>query len=219
MADQSGSARFQALFESALEDYEKKTGITLSKHPLAVQLQSCHSEDDITDLLQGRAKAFDIFQEKDRMLKAIKVTVSILTPLSMAASLADAVGLVRQKAQVARSTSLTPFPDIIPTCESSTGCSRYPTRCMCSSLIQNRIYRCDIQVNQVADGVISSFDVLADLLESIEHFVDRLNIYTQIAPTPALDKIVVKLLVELISTLALVTKKFGQRRLRESFLR
>jgi hypothetical protein len=53
MAAQSGSARFQALFESALKDYEKKTGITLSKHPLAVQLQSCHSEHDITDLLQS----------------------------------------------------------------------------------------------------------------------------------------------------------------------
>jgi len=134
MADQSASPRFHALVVSALQAYESKTGVTLAQYPLAVQLQSCHSEDDITDLLQGRAKAFDIFQEKDRMLKAIKVTVSILTPLSMAASLADAVGLVRQKAPVACSTSLTPFPDIIPTCESSTGCSRYPTRCMYLSL-------------------------------------------------------------------------------------
>jgi len=71
-------------------------------------------------------------------------------------------------------------------------------------------------VNQVADGVISSFDVLAGLLESIEQFVDRLDIYTQISPTPALDKIVVKWLVELIFTLALVTKKLSRRRLRES---
>jgi hypothetical protein len=76
---------------------------------------------------------------------------------------------------------------------------------------------CDIQVNQVAKGVISSFDILADLLGSIEHFVDRLNIYTRIPPTPALDKIVVKSIVELISTLAWVTRKLEKRRLREYF--
>ena len=36
---------------------------------------------------------------------------------------------------------------------------------------------------------------------------------------PALDEIVVKLMVELISTLALVTQKLKRRRLREFFLR
>ena len=35
---------------------------------------------------------------------------------------------------------------------------------------------------------------------------------------PAVDAIVVKLMVELISTLALVTRKLKKRRLRESFL-
>ena len=35
---------------------------------------------------------------------------------------------------------------------------------------------------------------------------------------PALDEIVVKLMVELISTLALVTRKLERRRSRESFL-
>jgi hypothetical protein len=75
--------------------------------------------------------------------------------------------------------------------------------------------RCDVQVNQAANGVISSCDVLADLLESIEHFVDRLIVYTAISPTPAIDKIVIDLIVGLISTLALVTRKLNQRRSRE----
>ena len=109
MADQSGPARFQALFESALQDYERKTGITLAQHPLAVDLQDCHSIDDITTLLQGRTQAFSDFRERDRMMKAIKTTVSILNPLSDAASLADVVGLVRQNALIAFSTSLTFF--------------------------------------------------------------------------------------------------------------
>jgi hypothetical protein len=67
----------------------------------------------------------------------------------------------------------------------------------------------------VANGVISSFHVLADLLESIEHFVDRLKVYTEISPTPSITKIVVGQIVELISMLALVTRKLNQRRSRE----
>jgi hypothetical protein len=112
MAEQPESARFRALFDAALRNYHKQTGIELSKdskHPLAVQLRNLHSEDDITKLLQGRAKALDTIREKDRMLKAIKATVSVLTPLSGAVSFADAVGLVRQGTLVASSTSLTIF--------------------------------------------------------------------------------------------------------------
>jgi hypothetical protein len=74
-------------------------------------------------------------------------------------------------------------------------------------------------VIQAANGVITSYDGLADILESIESFVDRLRIYTETSdPIPAVDKIVVKLIVELIIALAQVTKKLKKRRARESFL-
>jgi hypothetical protein len=73
-------------------------------------------------------------------------------------------------------------------------------------------------VIQSAKGIISNCDALVDLLESIEHFLSRLNIYTQIPPTPAIDEMAVKILVELISILALVTEELKQRRSSESFL-
>jgi hypothetical protein len=73
-------------------------------------------------------------------------------------------------------------------------------------------------VIQTTNGVISSYDVLADLLQSIEHFVHHLKIYTQVSPTSAVDVILVDLIVGLISTLALVTQKLTQRRFREFFL-
>jgi hypothetical protein len=66
--------------------------------------------------------------------------------------------------------------------------------------------------------MISNWDVLADLLEFIERFLHRLRIYTQISPTPAIDKILVNLIVGLISTLVMVTQKLMQRRLREFLL-
>ena len=72
-------------------------------------------------------------------------------------------------------------------------------------------------MNQAAKGVITSYDALAEMLESIEYFVDRLRQYTETS-TPAMDKIVVKLMVGLISVLVLVTQKLKKRTLRESFL-
>ena len=57
------------------------------------------------------------------------------------------------------------------------------------------------------------------MLESIERFLNRLRMYTETSHSmPALDEVVVKLMVELFSTLALVTRKLKKRRLRESFL-
>jgi len=75
---------------------------------------------------------------------------------------------------------------------------------------------CDIRVIQAATGVHLSWDALADLLESIERFVGRLGIYTQISLAPSMVEIVVKIMVELISTLALVTEELRQRRSSES---
>jgi hypothetical protein len=91
MASQSRSAQLQVLFESALQAYQRTTGIALAQHPLAVNLQSGHSIHDITTLLQGQTQAFSDSRQRDKMMGAIKNTVSFLNPLS------DAVGLVRQK--------------------------------------------------------------------------------------------------------------------------
>jgi hypothetical protein len=70
-------------------------------------------------------------------------------------------------------------------------------------------------LNQAADGVITSCDVLANMLESIEHFVNHLRIYTETCHSMlSVDEVVVKLMVELISALALVTGKLKKRRKR-----
>jgi hypothetical protein len=60
--------------------------------------------------------------------------------------------------------------------------------------------------------------VLVDLLESIEHSMNRLNIYTKVAQTAATTEIIVKAMIELLSALALVTKQIKRRRLSTSVL-
>jgi hypothetical protein len=128
MTDQPASARFQVLLECALQEYEKTAGVTLVdiENSLAIRLQRCHSVDDITTLLQDKTKAFDDFQQHDRILKSIKATVSVLSPVSAVAAIADDAGLVRQKVMKTCLAFLTIFEGITPTCESDTFYSRYP---------------------------------------------------------------------------------------------
>ena len=66
--------------------------------------------------------------------------------------------------------------------------------------------------SQTAKGVVSSHKALAELLESIEQFVNRLDIYMRIPLSPQMVEIVVKIMVELLSILALVTKELKQRK-------
>jgi hypothetical protein len=67
-------------------------------------------------------------------------------------------------------------------------------------------------VYQAIKDVSASYDALVDIIESIEHFLARLEIYAELPPTPAMAKIIVKIIVELLSTIALVTKQIKQSR-------
>ena len=74
----------------------------------------------------------------------------------------------------------------------------------------------NIRSCQAIKGVRDSYDALVELLESIEHFLYRLDIYTKITPTVAMTEMLVKILVELLSTLALATKQVKQGKPSES---
>jgi hypothetical protein len=211
MANQTGSSRFHALFESAFQAYEKKTGISLAEHPLFVQLQSFDSVESTTTLLQNQTQAFREFRGSDRVKKLLKNTVLIVATLSTKASLGDTIGLVCQKSLMASPAALTfslqPFP---PATAIHAGLAILLS--VCAILLLLCGYHCDIQMNQAASGVTDSYDALVDLLEFIENVLSRLDIYMRIPPTPAMDDVVVKILVGLLSTLALATKELKQGR-------
>ena len=80
-------------------------------------------------------------------------------------------------------------------------------------------YPCDISLNQATKDVSTSYNALIDLLESIENFLSRLDIYTKIPLTAAMTDIVMKLLVEILSTLGLATKQAKQGLLSEPCFR
>jgi hypothetical protein len=74
-----------------------------------------------------------------------------------------------------------------------------------------------IKAYQAVRDVGASYDALLDLLEAMEH-LNRLDIYTLISPTAAMTEIMVKIMVELLSTLAVVTKQIRQKRPSQSIL-
>jgi hypothetical protein len=65
---------------------------------------------------------------------------------------------------------------------------------------------------QAAGGVSSSYDALLELFECLGSFLKRLEIYINIPPTPIMTDILVKIMIQLLSVLALATKQIRQGR-------
>ncbi|KAH8986389.1 hypothetical protein EDB86DRAFT_2246815 [Lactarius hatsudake] len=89
----AASSRFELIFEAALKSYQKQTKKDLIAHPLASQLQSCHSTSAILAVLQGQVQEFDQAHSGDeRLTKWLIPTVNVLYAFSAAVS--EGVGLV-----------------------------------------------------------------------------------------------------------------------------
>jgi hypothetical protein len=93
----SSSSNVQSLFDAALESYEKQTGMKLIDHPLARQLENCHTVDVIMDFLQQQARALTGFLgEEGKVKKSLKRAVHVLHALSTSTALGEGIGLVRR---------------------------------------------------------------------------------------------------------------------------
>jgi hypothetical protein len=67
-------------------------------------------------------------------------------------------------------------------------------------------------VLQAASRVSSSYDTLLDLFECLGNFLKRLDIYTNIPPSPIMTDLVIKIMLELLRVLAIATKQIRQGR-------
>jgi len=66
---------------------------------------------------------------------------------------------------------------------------------------------------QVVKGVIASYEILLNLFERIEFFLQRLNHYTAVRLTPAMTELLGKIMAQVLSILALSTKVMKERRI------
>jgi hypothetical protein len=75
------------------------------------------------------------------------------------------------------------------------------------------LYDTRLRPTQAATGVTASYDALADLFECVANFLRRFHIYTEkISSSQTMSDIMVKILVEVLSVLALATKQIKQGR-------
>ncbi|KAH9958860.1 hypothetical protein BC827DRAFT_1303029 [Russula dissimulans] len=63
-----------------------------------------------------------------------------------------------------------------------------------------------------AKDVSNSQDVLVDLFNRIEYFFRRLEIYTEVPPTSAMTDIIIQIMVEVLSIVAMATKELKRGR-------
>lgn len=213
----TSSSAFQSLFDAALCDYTQQTGINLATQPFALDLQHCHSADDLLKVLQERAKQFRAYRDGNRkLINCLKPIVQILHTVS---------GVL---AEASASVSTTDQPSYLiivftrlalgslPTYKGNYRWHRCSSRrtCLLSNLQR---HPCDTSVLQAAIGVSASYDTLVGLLECVGSFLDRLRIYAEIPFSPSMSNIIVKIMVEVLSVLSLATKQVKEGRLSKTF--
>jgi hypothetical protein len=64
---------------------------------------------------------------------------------------------------------------------------------------------------QAASAVSASRDLLLGLFERIENIFRRLEVYIDVPRTPGMTDAIVKVMVEILSILAIATKEINQR--------
>ena len=62
-------------------------------------------------------------------------------------------------------------------------------------------------------GVSASYDALVDLFDRVGNFLKRLRIYEETPLDPTMAHMLVRILIEVLSVLALATKQIKQGRL------
>ena len=110
MSDHSALSHLNVLFNSALQDYEAQTGISLPEHPLTERLQDCHSVDSIATVLHEQTEDFNEFQGKEKLFKSLKNAISVLHRLSAYARLGEVIGRVHLNALMGSFVRLTRNP-------------------------------------------------------------------------------------------------------------
>ena len=204
----TSSSNFQ-LIVKALADYARLTGIELEKNPFAEKIKLSNSPETILELLQEREKAFKEYRNMNRrLISCLSPAVEVLHALS--GILGEALSLVSVTCNPVNPLTWSrqaPFP---------------PAKAVFTSIdvllavrplntLFNRV-TCDLRLCQAASGVTSSYDALLELFERLGNFLKRLEIYMTIPPTMMMTDIIVKVMVEVLSVLALATKEIKQGR-------
>ena len=142
----SSSSNFQSIFDAALSEYTKQTGIDLTVHPSAQTLQNSSSVDAILALLEDKAKRFQAYRDGNRkLIKCLKPVVQVLHTVSGIFGEAASLVSLTNRGIVSDRVLTVLFPGSIPTYKSNLCCRRCPSHCAYNRYLP-RLYPCNLSV-------------------------------------------------------------------------
>jgi len=207
----SSTSNVQLIIDAALDDYTKITGTDLSKTPFATAIEQSDSTEAIIQLLHEREKVFKEYRDGNRkLINSLIPAVRVIQAFS--GIVVAPAGQVSHTYHLVTPLTVTPS-DPLSTSKRVVYWHRYSPCCKFPHYhyLLNRI-PCDEWVCQAASGVTSSYDALLELFKCLGNFLKRMEVYTTIPPTPILADVVVKIMVELLSVLALASKQIKEGR-------
>jgi hypothetical protein len=205
-------SNFASIFNAALEKYKRKTKQDLAKHPLLPRLQSCDSPEAILTVLRDQTPGLN--QSDDGLTTWVAPTVNVL--YSFSTTLGGFVRLVNIRIFPYHIVQSNIYLSGNPTGEYNLYRDWHSSPGPCVSRFPCTTYF-DI-VTQAAKNAHASRDKLVDILNCIERYFQRLEIYTAITPTTAMTDIIVDIMAEVLTILAMATKEVKRGRLSESML-
>ena len=214
------SPELKSLFETALNEFEKRAGTNLVRHRIIDELANCGSADSVVDVLQEQAPAFRSFRGDDgKLMTWLKRTVNVLYTLSTSGVLGGVIGLVCVYSfhgyALHNVLFLQPFP---PAGAIFAGLAILLGVCVLPGFLVRISVTTEVDFHQAIRDISTNLDALIDLFETFESFLRRLDIYTKIPSTTAMTEIIVKVLIELLSTISLAIHQAKQGRLSELYL-
>jgi len=206
------SPELRFLFEAALNEFEKRAGTNLVQHHIFNKLVACESIESVLDILQEQTKPLRTSRGDDTtLMKFIKRTVHVLHSLSTNHIVVSGVSLVCSylySTGILDYSSLKAFP---PAKAVFAGIAILLSVCFLPWFA--RLVSSDISDHhQAIKNVDKSYDTIVDLFESFESFLRRLDVHTKIPSTTAINKVIVKILAELLSTISLAIQQVKQGR-------
>ena len=209
----TSNSNFTSIFNAALETYKRKTKKDLASHPLLPSFQSCDSAEAILTALREQIPTFSQSQNHDDGLaRWVTPTVNVL--YSFSDTLGQGFGLVNTKMLLHEETLLNTFFQAFPPANAIfAGIGVL----LLVSVLRVSLPQTYFDTNgfQAAKDANASQGKITEIFNRIERFFGRLEIYTGITPTTAMKDIIVEIMVEVLSILAIATKEVKRGRLSE----
>ncbi len=205
----ASSARFQLIFNNALDEYKKRTKNDLTAHPLAAELQLCDCPSAVLTVLQDQIGELEQSRGNDKKLtKWLGPTVNVLYALS--ATLGEGVGLVNSKI-LFRSSEVSSLSQVFSPAKAVF--AGIGVLLIVSTLLIPSRNHAELKSSKAARDASSSQETLVDLFGRIENFFKRLEAYIEVTPTTEMMDITMKIMVEVLSILSIATKEIKEGKL------